>query len=196
MVCTRRCTCGQLMPPDDYICPKCGSRVGLGPVVYFAPDKEIDDWDKYEAAKKKRQWKTFLIIFTIAAIALGVILFITNSIQHTGWFLLNLFCYEISFLMIIFAMRWMSKKGEKNEFDFDKYFQGSMVLGSIIYLIVWVVFLIGFFVDYSGKKDIETLLDNARPFFLLFLPVISYILGLIIYYPVLLYYKVKEWLFG
>lgn len=193
---TRRCSCGELMAPDDYICPKCGSRVGLGPSVYIAPNEDIDDWDEYEAQKKKRQWKTFLVIFLIGAIALSIGLFKNNEIAKPGWFLLNLISYEISFLLVIIAMRWMNNKAEKNELDFDQYLQGSMALGTIIYLIVWAIFLLDFFIDYSGKKDIETRLDGVWFFFLIILPVASYILALILYYPVVLVFKLKDWLIG
>lgn len=193
---TRRCSCGQLMAPNDYICPQCGSRVGLGPSVYIAPNEDVDDWDEYEAKKKRRQWKTFIVIFAIGAIVLPIILFNIYSIQNFGWFLFNLICYEISFFLLISIMRWLDKKGEKNELDFDKILHGSMALGSIIYLIVWALFLLNFFVTYPGKKEVELLMKNAWLFFLIILPVSSYILALILYYPVVLFFKIKDWLIG
>jgi len=193
---TRKCSCGELMAPDDYICPKCGSKVGLGPSVYITPNEDIDDWDEYEAKKKRRQWKTFLVIYFIGAMVLPITLFKIYNIQNAGWFLLNLICYEISFLLLIYTMRWINKKEESNELDFDKYLQGSMALGSIIYLIVWAIFLFNFFVTYPEKKEVELLMNNAWLFFLIILPVSSYILALILYYPVVLFFKTKEWLIG
>lgn len=193
---TRKCSCGELMAPDKYICPKCGSKVGLGPTVYITPREDIDDWDEYEAKKKRRQWKAFLVIFLIGAIALPIILFQIYVIQSPGWFLFNLICYEISFFLLILTMRWLDKKGEKNELDFDKILHGSMALGSIVYLIVWALFLLNFFVTYPGKKEVELLMNNAWLFFFIILPVSSYILALILYYPVVLFFKIKEWLIG
>lgn len=193
---SRKC-CGEVMGPDDYICPKCGSKVGLGSSVYYIePNEGVDDWDEYEAKKKSRQWKTFLVIFLIGAIALPIILLQLYEIQKADWFLFNILCYEISFLLLIFFMRWLDKKGDKNELNFDKILHGSMALGSIIYLIVWAIFLLGFFVTYPGKKEVELLMSNAWLFFFIILPVSSYILALILYYPVALFFKIKEWFIG